>query len=226
MGESITIAGCETILFDLDDTLIGSERIYHEVYQELGLEPSVFDKARAAVKQQLGHGHVAARNRMLYFKKYLELRHEFSSSGLLKLSHAYEELLAQKILEELQITKHREVLRTLSQHYTLGIVTNENLRTQMLKLNQLDPNNELFAFVITSEEMGVEKPEPAIVERALAMSGAAVDKIVMVGDSINNDLEPFAKKGCQVLGTTQFRNEATKANPYRWIESLEELVGG
>ena len=220
----IPLSHCDTILFDLDDTLIGSERIYHEIYHELGLDLATLGQARAAVKQQLGPGHVAARNRLLYFKKYLELRQEFSATLLLTLSDRYELLLADKIEQELRSTKHRDLLKDLAQTHQLGIITNENLRTQMIKLRQIDPHNDTFAFIVTSEEVGFEKPQEPIVTRALAMAAKGPEAILMVGDSISNDLEPFAQRGCAVLGTTQFRNESTGPNQFAWIDSLEALL--
>lgn len=214
----------EAIIFDLDDTLIGSERMYQELYRELGFDLDILQQARAVVKNQLGLGHVAARNRLLYFKQYLELRKEFSAQRLLQLNASYEEKLGEKIHAELQLTSHRELLQKLSQKYTLGLVTNENLRTQMLKLNQIDPNGALFRFVVTSEELGVEKPHDLIIDEAIARANTTTERILMVGDSVKSDLVPFAQRGCKVLGTRQFRDESQGINNFNWIHRLEELI--
>lgn len=211
------------ILFDLDDTIVDSERIYIEIYHHLKLDLSLFEKARALVKKTLPGGHVAARNRGLYFKKYLELRNEFSSSRWISLMAEYEKRLEQLMEENLKKTGHRDLLAAISRRYVLGIVTNENLRTQMLKLNAIDPRGEFFAKVLVSEETGFEKPSPELIREAVEAWPHHPSAIMMVGDSVTNDLIPFANFGCQVVGTRQFRDESAAGNDFVWINRLEEL---
>lgn len=211
-------------LFDLDDTLMNSEHIYAAIYQNLQLDMPVFKEARNVVKAQLGPGHVAARNRLLYFKKYLELKNQFSANSLLTLNCQYEEQLQKLIEQDLMRTNIPSILQRLSSKIPLGIVTNENLRTQMLKLQMLDPQQSIFKFIVTSEEVGAEKPDLSIIHHALQRLPFAPNSVVMIGDSINNDLISFQKVGCQVIGTRQFRDESTQPNPFPWIENLQELM--
>src|ERR1700675_1965779 len=82
-------------VFDLDDTLIPSSRLYEQALRAIGLsndDPSYL-KARALTKSRLDSSHVAARNRILYLKAWLEDRGKLSSSALLQLMGAYEEAL-------------------------------------------------------------------------------------------------------------------------------------
>ncbi len=215
----------QTIIFDLDDTLIDSEKIYKTIYQELDLDECVFEKARSLVKQILGSGHVSARNRMLYFKQYLELKKKFSAEALLKLCDAYEENLQRHIESDLAHTGHRELLKKMASRFRLGIVTNENLRTQILKLQKIDPHNEFIDFILTSEEIGAEKPSSTIIKKALSLAQSEPKHILVVGDSISNELEPFHQAGCFVIGTRQFRNESSQdTHSFVWIHRLEELL--
>lgn len=211
------------IIFDLDDTLIGSEQIYDQLYEKLLIDRPLFEEARLAVKLQLGQGHVAARNRLLYFKKYLELQNNFSANSLLNLNANYENLLRELLAKELAQNHHVDLLLTLKQKFRLGLVTNENTRTQMIKLLQIDPKGEIFEFILTSEEIGFEKPHPTIVQKAISLTQTPPGEILMIGDSINNDLEPFRKAGCMTIGTTQFRDESGNKKEFNWIKSLSEL---
>jgi HAD superfamily hydrolase (TIGR01549 family) len=226
MALKIPNQGIRTILFDLDDTLIGSEQIYQAIYHVMGLEKAVFEKARAGVKAALPEGHVAARNRLLYFKKYLELQGQFSADRALQLNATYETLLQKLIAADLEQTQQTKTLEALAKHFRLGIVTNENLRTQLLKLHEIDPHQKLFSFMVTSEEMGVEKPAAGIIKEALLLAKANPEEILMVGDSIDRDLEPFQQAGCFCLGTRQFRDESKRPNSFQWLGKLEELRDG
>ncbi len=217
------LAKIEFILFDLDDTLIGSEKLYRQVYEKLGLDLMTFNEARSEVKNRLPAGHVAGRNRLLYFKRYLEIRREFTAARLLELMADYELILQSLIAADLTQSKNLETLLKLKEEYRIGIVTNENLKTQMLKLKQLDPRGELFEFIITSEEIGFEKPAKQIIQFAIDQIGLGTDKILMIGDSIENDLIPFSDFGCKVVGTRQFRNESMPISTFQWIDRLNEI---
>jgi HAD superfamily hydrolase (TIGR01549 family) len=215
----------KAIIFDLDDTLIDSEKIYQMINQKLTLDFNFYELARSEVKKNLPKGHVSARNRILYFKKYLELQNRFSPTVLMQLIDTYENYLKELVSEDLQRSQNLETLKSLSKHYTLGIVTNENLRTQIIKLGQIDPQGDLFDFIVCSEEVGVEKPSLNIVKEAINRAKVEAPDILMVGDSIVNDLEPFSQQGCKVCGTVQFRSESTGSiSPFQWITRLSELL--
>lgn len=225
MNTQILSKNIQVILFDLDDTLINSEQIYGAIYQKLSLDLPLFMVARKAVKAELPPLHVAARNRLLYFKKYLEMKSQFTVEKLMCLNNDYEKLLQNLIESNLKETQHQMVLKTLASHFRLGIVTNENLRTQMLKMQKIDPNNEFFSFILTSEEMGVEKPHHIIVDKALSLAQVNPGHILMIGDSITNDLIPFQQRGCSVVGTRQFRKESEKTTTHGivWIDQLSDM---
>jgi putative hydrolase of the HAD superfamily len=222
--EESLVSNIEFILFDLDDTIIGSEKLYQRAYEKLSLDLKTLNLARLEVKNGLPPGNVAARNRLLYFKKYLEIKGEFGAARVLDLMDKYEVILRDFIEDDLIQSQNRETLLRLKNKYRMGIVTNENLKTQMLKLNQLDPEGKLFDFIITSEEVGFEKPAKQMVQRAMEQVNLGADKILMVGDSIENDLIPFSNFGCKILGTRQFRNESVQGSPFRWIDSLNEIL--
>ena len=74
----------------------------------------------------------------------------------------------------------------------------------------------------------VGKPSRAFFELGLAELGLPAGQVVMIGDSIENDLEGAAAAGCKtaVVRGTAFSEEALRASAYRpdWIaESVAEL---
>lgn len=81
----------------------------------------------------------------------------------------------------------RELLRALKPTCKIGIVTNNRLAEQQQKLRHLGLS-ELVDALITSEEVGVLKPDPLIYQVALARLGASPAQAVMVGDNWSADV--------------------------------------
>lgn len=97
------------------------------------------------------------------------------------------------------VTCGREVLLRLKPQYPLVLCSNfyGNL-TEVLKEFQLDG---LFQDVVESAVVGIRKPDVRIYELALRSLGgveAAAD-VVVVGDSLKNDIRPARQIGCQVI---------------------------
>lgn len=97
------------------------------------------------------------------------------------------------------VTCGREVLLRLKPQYPLVLCSNfyGNL-TEVLKEFQLDG---LFQDVVESAVVGIRKPDVRIYELALRSLGgveAAAD-LVVVGDSLKNDIRPARQIGCQTI---------------------------
>jgi putative hydrolase of the HAD superfamily len=97
------------------------------------------------------------------------------------------------------VTCGREVLLRLKLQYPLVLCSNfyGNL-TEVLKEFQLDG---LFQDVVESAVVGIRKPDVRIYELALRSLGgveAAAD-VVVVGDSLKNDIRPARQIGCQTI---------------------------
>ena len=80
-----------------------------------------------------------------------------------------------------------EVLEYLKPHYPLVILTNGFEKTQHIKMSysKLD---QYFTSIITSEKVGLRKPDPAIFHQALHLSGHRGKKAIMIGDNLETDI--------------------------------------
>ena len=80
-----------------------------------------------------------------------------------------------------------EVLAYLEQKYRLHIITNgfEEVQHRKLSSSNLRP---YFDQVITSERVGVKKPDPRIFNFALEVAGASSDESMMIGDNFEADI--------------------------------------
>ncbi len=90
------------------------------------------------------------------------------------------------------------LLEALRRHAAIGIVTNNFVDEQVDKLRVLDLER-LVDFLVTSEEVGVAKPERPIFEAALARAGCGPAEAVMVGDAWVNDVVGASALGIRAV---------------------------
>ncbi|KAA1245698.1 YjjG family noncanonical pyrimidine nucleotidase [Aquimarina sp. RZ0] len=81
----------------------------------------------------------------------------------------------------------RELLEYLIPKYQLHIITNGFKEVQDTKLINSRIKN-FFKTVTDSEQVGVKKPNPAIFEHALEVSGADAGRSLMIGDNYEADI--------------------------------------
>ena len=81
-----------------------------------------------------------------------------------------------------------ELLNYLQISYTMHIITNGFEEVQSIKLinSKLD---SYFDKIITSEAAGEKKPNSAIFDFALDLTGATIDNSIMIGDNLNTDIK-------------------------------------
>lgn len=196
----------QAVFFDLDDTLFDSERAYARSLDAIGLrvDDAAYVTAREAVKTTLPAGHVSASSRVLYFKTLLERQGRLRAHRVLEMLDCYETTMLQDIREQWISLKREELLRQLQSRYRLAVITNENTRTQLRKLSIIDPHGDLFDFLLTSEELGVAKPDPRIFQEGLRRAGLSAEQVVMVGNSCPVDLATPRGLGMGTIWTREF----------------------
>jgi FMN phosphatase YigB (HAD superfamily) len=141
------------LIFDLDDTLIDSESIYKRVYKSLGLGPALHF-ARTSAKNLAGEKNPSRHNRLIYFKHLTMNQNSGSAKDTLSLMNRYEAALQKEVAKDLKVSKVIKTLSKLRKHFHLVIFTNETLRTQLIKLQEIDPKGQIFDLILTSEEIG------------------------------------------------------------------------
>ncbi len=220
------------LVFDLDDTLIPSAQLYPLALQKVGIDERGprYLAARSQVKAELPTLHVSARNRLLYFKRYLELEDRFSAGEVLRLMNDYEAAL-QELIAQFWTAERTEILKQLKSSFTLCLLTNENLRTQMSKVAAFDPHGELFDAIWTSEEVGFEKPNAEGFLRIEMFFNSAnmLNTFTMIGDDWQNDMAPALSRGWQAIQTFEFakdhpRSELTSESKCQRVEHLRDLL--
>lgn len=216
----------KAILFDLDDTLIPSAAIYPQAVALAGLTQDDFCIGRTITKERLGPGHVAARNRLLYLKATAESRKTFRPSATMAAMGKYEAALFSLCRQSWHQLGRRALLSVLAQRCKLGLITNETTRAQLLKVAAFAPDDELFQVVVTSEEIGAEKPDERIFREALGRLAVEPADCVMVGNDPVVDLCPARAIGMRSILCTEFIDVPAGGGEF-WegekVRSLAEL---
>ena len=91
-----------------------------------------------------------------------------------------------------------EVLEYLKEKYIMHIITNgfEEVQFKKLKNANLLP---FFDKIITSEKVGVKKPNPKIFQYAMDISGASSNESIMIGDNFEADILGAINAGMQAI---------------------------
>ena len=113
------------------------------------------------------------------------------------------------------------ILETLRPHYALHMITNGFKDVQHFKMK----NSGLlpyFETVTDSSSVGKKKPDPEIFNHALKVGGVSSSEAVMIGDSLEADIEGALKVGMHAVHFMPLK----QINPthYKEIEQLEELT--
>ena len=91
-----------------------------------------------------------------------------------------------------------EVLEYLKEKYILHIITNGFEEVQHIKL-EASKLHAYFDVIITSEQVGVKKPNPRIFEFALEKANALAKESMMIGDDLKVDVLGAKKAGMTAI---------------------------
>lgn len=223
------------VFFDLDHTLwdfeTNSKETLYDLYHELELASmgvAAFDHFHHTYHY---HNNIFwDRFRKGYITRE-ELRWKRMWRTLLDYKLANETLarqLSERYLEILPTKKNLfhdtiEVLDYLKlKKYPMHLITNGFEKTQLAKLAN-SGIRDYFTHIITSEAAGIMKPHLAIFEYALGTSGAEAATSIMIGDTLDADIEGGNRAG---MDTVYFNPaEPVKGNilPTYVIQNLAEL---
>lgn len=191
------------LIFDFDNTLYHADAAYEAALAHVGItsDDAKYAQARKAVKAQLSAGNTQRHNRLLYFKAMQPRR---SPLALLQMMQAYETHLEAQVAQQWQALGRPQMFARWAQHYPIVILTNENVRTQLIKWRACDPLGTLFKTLICSEEVGAHKPHVSMFAAACAALQLPPEHCLMVGDSLHDDIMPALKLGMAALQTCEF----------------------
>ena len=119
------------------------------------------------------------------------------------------------------------LLEQLAECYRLGVIANQSAGTD----ERLEGYGLLdyFDVCVSSGDVGLEKPDPAIFHLALEQAGCVPTESVMIGDRLDNDIRPAKALGFRTVrvlqGTHRFQRPRDDAEtPDATVADLDELA--
>lgn len=218
-----------TVLFDLDDTLFDhtatSRATLRASAAALPFFPTVdfevfyqfYSDLLEELHLHLLHGRLsAAEARDQRFRGLLaRYQPQATPAAAAQLADAY---YAQYARRRQPVPGALALLQALRPHYRLGIITNNRTAEQTEKLHFLGMA-DLVDALITSEDVGVPKPDPRIFHAALHRLAAQPAETVLVGDNWQADVLGALAVGIRPL----WLNRTGAARPLASVAEITAL---
>ncbi|WP_426058984.1 HAD family hydrolase [Hymenobacter sp. B1770] len=218
-----------TILFDLDDTLFDHTataraalqataaplNFYREVDFE-GFYQLYSDLLEEYHRQALAGLCTFEESRRMRYERLLALYWQAATADefaeFVRVNQANYPLLRQPVAGALAL------LQALKPHYRIGVVTNNRTAEQVEKVEFLQMTGLVDA-LITSEDVGVAKPDPRIFQVALQQLAAQPKETVLVGDNWHADVLGALAVGIRPL----WLNRTGAVRPLAHVEEINSL---
>lgn len=199
----------DAIILDIDDTVYDYEtahkvalRHVYDLFQVKLPEITFSEFAKhyrqnrtAVTKIHMGSG--ASRSRSLAFLRLFESFGLQKCYGLsVRAEDAYWECLISKMVPKAKVV---DLVKTLAKDGVfVCALTDMQLRFQVQKIRKLALEN-VIDFLVCSEEIGCEKPDPRMFDAALAKLKTASEKTLVIGDSWHKDIVGAHNMGMDAL---------------------------
>ena len=223
------------IFFDLDHTLWDTDKNSEESLNELFTEMELEELGIPSFKEF--HIQYRKHNERLW-GLYAENQIGKDAVRLHRFIHTLQDfnihdqdkalIIADKFVERTPYKQHlipgaKNILSHLYGRYNLSIITNGFSESQYIKLKE-SSIVDYFDHVFISEEIGINKPDPAIFHYAVNKSGAqSIDNCLMVGDTYQTDIMGAISAGMKSIYLSSFDNTNNHENVIT-IKSLDELI--
>lgn len=206
------------VMFDTDNTLYNTDAAHEKATAAaeqkacklLGATTQefrgAFTEARSRVKGQLGTT-ASSHSRLLYFQSTIEI---LGMRSQLLMTLDIEQTYWRAFLNAsvLYPDVRDFILDLRGAGIRTAVITDLTARIQFRKLIYFGLD-EVFDFVVTSEEAGADKPARAPFEIALRKLGEAPERCWMIGDNIDTDIE-----GARAFNITAVQKRHAGAVPY------------
>lgn len=218
------------IFFDLDHTLWDFEKNSALTFQKILPEADV-----DLVHEQFINTYIPINAK--YWKLYREERVSKAALRYARLKETFHALkyeisdekinsLAKEYILQLPNFNHLfdgtlELLDYLKEKYTLHIITNGFEEVQTLKMKK-SKIFHYFTEVITSESVGVKKPNPKVFLHAMKKAGSSPKESLMIGDNIEADIQGALATGMKAIHCN-FENTGIIPNNITSIRHLLEI---
>jgi putative hydrolase of the HAD superfamily len=218
------------VFFDLDHTLWdfekNSELAFEKIFKENSVTANMDDFLAIYKPLNLKYWKLYREEKVSKEElRYSRLKNSFDAVNY-QISDALIDKLADDFIENLANFNHLfegtfELLDYLKDKYTLHIITNgfEEIQSKKMINSKI---HHYFDQIITSESVGVKKPNSRVFEFALEVANAKKENSVMIGDSLEADINGALSAGLQAIHCV-FDNPKSTGKDFISVNSLLEI---
>jgi HAD superfamily hydrolase (TIGR01549 family) len=184
------------LFFDLGNTLISEERAWERRIQRLASSLERYGRRRAIEEVRAALREASEEFAPRLITRAIEkLIDDLECRKLILAEARYDKEL------EAPHEGAEETLRKLSSRYRIGVIANQPAGTEerLVKWGLMP----FISLCLSSTEVGLEKPDPAIFQLALSQSGCQPPQAVMIGDRLDNDIRPARLLGWKTMRIAQ-----------------------
>lgn len=212
-----------TILIDLDDTLCNSRGVYQTAYEQCrillnsktGMSLTKKDfyqrfmSARKLIKDMKSDG-VKTHSRTMYFQYLLEgLNIPYDAELNYELVTTYYDSVKENI--ELYPGAMKLLEWFKKQSLKIVIVSDGSTRFRIVKIHGLGLSSYID-YLVSSEEVGITKPNKKVFEKALEKAGSSIEASIMIGNSAKKDIKGAKALGIKTIKVSVVDHEDDQAN--------------
>lgn len=221
----------KVVIFDLDDTLYDYKnndiraitKVRDYVKKNFGLDNDTFNKVfeltKKDIKKKLGKNSASSHNRTIYFKQFLQRININPCVYTNVLYDLYWNTILNNITLFDGVLELFEFLK--SQKINIAICSNLTTNIQIKKINQLKIS-EYVDYLITSEEVGVEKPNRLIFLNVLNFFKVEPQEAIFIGDDFKCDIIGARKVGIEGVLISQLEN--SESNPKKVFRHISQEI--
>ena len=218
------------VFFDLDHTLWDFDRnsglTFDKIFKLNNIDANLEDFLEVYEPINLRYWKLYREERVTKSAlRYGRLKDAFDMMDISVEDHTINHL-SETYIEHLTTFNHLfddtfEILDYLKDKYELHIITNGFEEAQERKLTTSNIRS-YFKTITNSEMVGVKKPNPKIFNFALELANAIPRESIMIGDSLEADVEGAAKIGMDTIHF-DYKNLHNNHN-YKRITNLKAIV--
>jgi len=197
-------------IFELEKKGIPSAQIFHEKYNKHN--EHLWDMYRSGLIEKS----------FLSVQRYVLTLQDFDINERLLAESMSKEYLRLSPLKTKLIPGAIEVLKYLSDKYTLHIITNGFNEVQYIKIER-SGIKKYFDKIITSEEAGCNKPNTVIFNHSLNKAQAQASESLMIGDDLEVDILGAKQAGIDQIYVNFEKTPHTNLISYE-VNSLTEIM--
>lgn len=222
----------KAVIFDLDNTLYDYDAAHETAFRvlcgyaekTLGLSEADFSAIYDSVMEEQitrsGGAYAAIHNRMIRFQMILE-RLKKPILYAPEMSDLYWGAFLDACAP---VPGVRETLEALRKRYAVGVGTNMTADYQFRKLQKLGLL-ELTDFLVSSEEVSVEKPEKRLFDVCAEKAGCTAAECAFVGDSLTHDVQGALNAGMFAVWLAPSGSAKAAPDGVPRIAGVSELPG-